>query len=602
MRDKIEISELDFDNIKTSLIEYVKSQKTFQDYNFKGSALNSLIDILAYTTHINAVNANIGINESFLSTAQFRGSVVNHAMTLGYVPKSPFAAMAIVNIVLPQTAIGKQNVLLRGHPFRTSIGGVTYNFTTTEDHYTESSVFSNIPIFQGILRTIEYIFDNRSSERFIIPDEDVDLSKLKVTIYPTQNSTIGESFFLAKTIIGIGSESPIYFLSENTDRKYELTFGDGIIGKLLTNGNVIEIEYLVTDKENGNDASIFSSNRSIATSNILRVETVSASIGGSERETIESIRRNAPLSFASQNRAVTPGDYEAIIRHEFSNIQSLKIWGGEDNNPPEYGKVFISIKPQNGDILTLSEKSFIRDSILKPKSVVTVIPEIVDADFIYLGMSLSFKYDRTKTSMSKNDLEELVRSRINQYNNEYLNQFNGIFRYSNFLKYIDESSISILNSVANVYVKKRFDPFIGSSRKYIIDFSVPLLKSRSTDSILTSTVFLFNNTPAKFRDRLTSSGTRVIDIITAEDISGRILQQNAGSINESIITLNSFNPSGYNNFIEIRSIPLSDDIFPTLNNIITIDSSDIKIVGEVDTFVSGSDFSGIRYRTFPRHA
>jgi hypothetical protein len=601
MKQSIEVSELDFNNIKENLIKYVENKSPFEDYNFRGSSFNTLIDILSYVTHINAINANIGINESFLTTAQFRGSVVNHAMSLGYIPKSPTTSMAVININLSPTREGMDNNLLRGHPFKTTIDNTTYNFTTLENYYTKESKFLNVQIFQGTLKKINYIYDNRSSEKFTIPEESVDLSKLKVTVYPSQNSSEGESFFLIKSIINVTPESPVYFIHENTDGLYDLIFGDGVIGKKLSNGNYIEIEYLFTNKEAANDSFLFSSNQKLENLyNILSIETVSPSSGGSDRESIESIKKNAPLSFISQNRAVTPFDYEYIIQQEFPNIKSIRVWGGEDNDPPIYGKVFISIKPKIGDVLTSLEKRDILNRILKPKSILSVIPEIMDPELIYISLVVLFKFDSTKTSNSRKDLETIVTNAIKEYNEINLGQFNKVFRYSNFLSYIDNSSPSILNSTARVYVKKRFKP-IESSGRYVIDFSTPLVYSKNSNSILSSSGFLYNNLSAKLKDRVTPDGSRVIDIVSFNEISQIVLKSNIGIIDGSEVILENFEVSNYNTPIEIKAIPDSDDIFSSLNNIVIIDENDINIRGESDNIIGGSDFSGLNYISLPRH-
>lgn len=601
---RLDVTDIDFESIRSNLREYMQSQDTLQDYDFEGSAITSIIDLLAYATHYNAVNANVGLNETFLNSAQFRGSVVGHARQLGYTPKSVAAPKAVIDVTVNNAVEGERLTIPRGHKFKSTINNTTYTFVTTEEYVTTNKVFTDVQIDQVEFKTAEYVFDVRSSERYVIPNKNVDTSTVKVTVFDSRNSTSSIIYTAAKNLVDLDEDTRSYFIHENPDGLFEITFGDGTVGISPENGNIIVIEYGVTNIEAANGANIFSLVDPINGYSDVTINTKQRARGGAERESVDSIKYNAPLSYASQNRAVTPQDFESVILENFANVESVKAWGGEDNDPPIYGKVFLSIKPNNSEILSDEEKTQILETIVRPKSVVTITPEIIDPQFTYISLDVFFKYNTTNTSLSQAQLESAVRDQILAYNNNNLSRFNRVFRHSELLSVIDGTSSAVLNSTARVYIKKRFKPTLNQARRYEIDFSGELYNSRSKENIITATsLFTYNGLSCRLKDKLRSDGTRIVQIVSGEGVNEITVVSNIGQIIESKIILENFAPSNFQgSFIEIEAIPDSLDIAPRRNNILIIDENDVSVIGEVDTIVAGQDFSGVTYNTVSRHA
>jgi hypothetical protein len=601
--NRLNVSDIDFESIQQNLKEYMRGQDSLQDYDFEGSALSSMINLLAYVTHYNAVNANLGLNETFLETAQFRGSVVGHARMLGYTPRSASAPVAYVDVSVPSATTSL--IIPRGFRFKAKIGNVTYPFVTDTEYRTDTTEFTSIKILQGTYQTAQYVYDADSAEKYLIPSPNADIDTVIVRVYDTRTSEAFEVFNEGKDITTITPQSNVFFVSENPEGLYEITFGDGVIGTSLSNGNLIEIEYLVTQKAAGNGASIFSSDEAINGISSYSITTREAARGGSEKESVDQIKYNAPLSYASQNRAVTPKDFEAIIRENFPNVNSIKAWGGEDNDPPVYGKVFVSINPKTTDVLSDEDKQRILDDILKPRSVVTVQPEIIDPVFTYISLDVFFKYDPTETSETEAILLSRVRDTITQYNVNNLDQFNTVFRHSALLSAVDSASDAILNSNIRTFVKKRFIPDTTRPLRYEIDFSTDLYKTTRTEGVITSsTLFTFDGQEAcRFRDVLNSDGDRIIQVVRGQPDSPRIVASNVGRISGSKIILDNFTVQSFRgNYIEIEAIPNSYDIAPVRNNILAIDLDSVTVNGQVDTIVAGQNFSGSNYQTTPRYA
>lgn len=604
---RLDVSEIDFESIRNNLTEYLRSQETLQDYDFEGSAIKSVIDLLSYVTHYNAVNANIGLNETFLDTAQFRGSVVGHARQLGYTPRSASAPVATVNISVSGVPADTTLTIPRGHRFRAKINNTSYTFVTTEEYTSTNAAFSSIPISQIRYKATEFVYDSRSNEKYLIPDENVDTSTLLVTVKDSRNSSTTTVFNPVKSLTDVTSTSNIYFLDENPDGLFEISFGDGVIGTALENGNVIQIEYGVTQKTEANGARTFTSVDPISGFSEVSVTTVSAARGGREKESTESVKYTAPLSYASQNRAVVPNDFEAVIRENFANVDSVKVWGGEDNDPPVYGKVFISVLPETGDVLTQDEENQLLTEVIEPKSVITVTPELIDPEFLIITTETFFKYDPSLTNLTKEQLENKAKQAIQQYNQNELGKFDNVFRYSRYLQVIDESDDAILNSFARIYLSKRFVPTLNVPTTYTLNFSVDLYESFGARPVIyESSTFSVNGTAdCRFKDFLNTDGTRRVSIVTGSGVDEQVIVRNAGFIDKSRIVLESFAPESIDGeLINIEAVPASYDIVGTLNNVVTFDCECTRfdIRGEIDTIVSGRDYSGVNYQTFNRDA
>jgi hypothetical protein len=601
---RLEVSEIDFENIRSNLKEFLQSQDTLQDYDFEGSAITSIIDLLSYVTHYNAINANLGLNETFIDTAQFRGSVVGHARQLGYTPRSASAPSASLDLTVNNPSSQNLN-LERGHRFRAKIGNTTYNFVTDTSYETDNAQFSNVRILQGVFESTEVIFDVNSAEKILIPSPDVDTTTILVEVFDTTDKTSSTIFTEAKELTDIDNDSAVYFLSENPDGLFEIKFGDDVLGQALENGNLVRVEYLVTKKTEANGARVFSLVDSINGNSNVSITVNQSAAGGAERESIDSVRRNAPLTFASQNRAVVPNDFEAVIRENFANVSSVKVWGGEDNDPPVYGRVFISALPETGDVLTLDEKDRLLNEVILPKSVITVTPELLDPEFLVITSEVFFKYDPSLTNLSEQQLENKAVDAINEFDDNKLGKFDNVFRYSQFLQAIDNADDAVLNSFARIYLSKRFVPALNIPTTYTLNFSTDLFRSFGTRPVIfDSSTFTVNGvTNCRFKDFLNSDGTRRVSIVTGTGTAEEVVIRNAGFIEESRIILESFAPESIDGeVINIEAVPASYDIVGTLNTVLTLDCdcSRFNVQGEVDTIVSGRDYSGVNYRTFNR--
>jgi len=614
-KNRLQVSELDFDQIKSNLKTYLSSQAKFQDYDFEGSAMSTLLDVLAYNTFYNSFNSNMLANEMYLDTAQVRNNIVSHAKSLGYVPRSKSAASATIDVeVLVPSGLPTSLTIDRGTTFSTKIDNKAYSFVVTETStITPDSnlryIFENVNIKQGKLKTFTYLVDSTDSrQRFEIPDSNVDTSTLLVTVRSNQASSDRSTYARVENVVEVDGTSEVYFLQEGLDSKYEIYFGDNIFGKRLEAGNVIEANYLVTDGEASNGAASFTLSSNISGNTNVAVRTVSSASGGAEAEDVESIKFNAPLSFLSQNRVVTADDYRTIIKNNYSNAETVAAWGGEESEPPEYGKVYISIKPRTGTVLSDVEKQFIVDSILKPKNIVSITPEIVDPSYTYIYIEVFFKYNPNLTTRTSGDLKALVTSVIEEYNTLALRKFDGVFRHSALLRRVDASDPSILNSTARVYMRKLFEPTIGVSQKYELYFSSPLYITSGNESIISSSGFYINGQLCYLESYQagTTTDSHKIRIYRLNTNQEKVVVVNdAGYIDSAkgLVVLSAFNPDGgyVGPHIHINAMPDSNDIAPKLNQLLEIDMTNTTVTPQVDTIATGGVVAGIGYSTTPRH-
>jgi hypothetical protein len=602
--NQLNVSELDFDQIKTNLKQFLRSQDTLQDYDFEGSAFSTLLDVMAYVTHYNAINANIGINETFIETAQSRGSVVGHARQLSYTPKSSTGAIAYIAIdVIGATS--NDLTLQKNHRFRTTVDGVNYGFVTTGSYITDNAFFADVEIKQGILKTVEYIYDLNTAEKFIIPDLNVDTATLTVNVRDSEASSTLYTFTTAKSITTVTNTSRVFFLNETFDGRYEITFGDGVIGQSLVNGNVIEIDYLVCNGVDANGATGFTMLDPIEGNADVTITTTQSATGGAARESIDTIRYRAPLTFSAQNRAVTPDDYRALILENFTNAKSIVVWGGEDNDPPQYGKAFMSIIPLVGETLSNAEESTILNTIIKPKAVVSITPEFVNPTYTYVSLEVFYKKNQAETSLSDGQITSLVNQAISDYDANQLRKFDGVLRYSTLLTAIDTAEKSIINSSVRVYLKKRFIPTLNATVRYELEFSSPIYDTNSNESVIyRSSVFTYAEQQCTFQDYLNSTGDRRIRIVRGSGVNQTIVANDVGYVDALAgkIILTGFNPSAFvGAYIELTVIPNSNDVAPKRNNVVAIDLNDVVILGSGDPIISGSAAAGLNYDLIPRH-
>ena len=497
-QNRLQITELDFDTIKTNLKSFLKQQTEFQDYDFEGSGLNVLVNLLAYNTHYNAYYLNMVANESFLDTALLRDSVVSHAKTLGYIPHSKTASTAVINLTIDSGNSTLDTLTIpKGYVFNSDlIDKRIFNFVVMDENtVTKSNTsyhFENLNIKEGELTTYTYTYDEASNPKsvFLLPDADIDTSTITVIVKPSASNTTSTVYNKVTDILDVTAASEVFYLQESKGGKYQIYFGDGTVGKKLDDGSVVAVTYLLTNGNLANKATGFSQTSAIGGYTNSTIEVLSVAAGGSDRETVEEIKTSSPLQFTTQNRLVTIKDYESYIKKNYPSIDSLSVWGGEDEVPAVYGKVLISLKPKANYYITEIEKTRILNEIIKPKSIVSVSAEIRDAEFLFILLNTTVKYDSKRTTLSETILKSTIRNAIISYRDTNLNKFSSIFALSKLQDSIDSISLNgIIGSETVVRLQRRFQPEIGLTSNYKINFGVPLRRGTITNK-MTSTEFV----------------------------------------------------------------------------------------------------------------
>src|SRR5210317_2111182 len=610
---KLNISQLDFDAIKANLKTFLSNQSQFKDYDFEGSGMSVLLDLLAYNTHYLSYNANILANEMFIDTADLRNSIISLAKSLGYTPNSPKAPDADINVVV-NNATGSTLTMNAGTQFTTTVDGQSYNFVTINSN-TISPVdgvytFSNLKIYEGTYVTYQYTVDTSDvDQRFIIQSTNADTSTLSVQVQNSSGDTTTNTYTKATSITELDSTSRVYFLQESEDGKFEIYFGDGVIGKALEDGNIVILKYVVTNKTAANGASAFSLSGNIGGFSDVSITVNSNAANGVEAQSNESIKFNAPKSYAAQDRAVTIEDYKAKVRELYANTKSVSAWGGEDAETPFYGRVYISINPTSGSNLTETTKNSIVTQ-LKRFSVASVTPIIIDPETTSLLLTSTVKYDEKATTKTAATLKTDVTNALTNYNDNTLNQFDSIFRYSKVLELIDDADSSILSNITTLRIRKSFTPTTGSSTNYTVYFSNPLYNPhtghRSAEGgVLSSTGFKVEGdaTNIYFFDDDGSGNLRRYYLVGSVRT---YVDNTAGTINYSTgqVDINSVNISTIENIrgsastvIELTVQPNSNDIVPVRNQILNIDVANSTITVTPDTIVGGSANAGVGYTT-----
>ncbi len=497
MADRLNVTELDFDSIKSNLKNYLRQQSEFQDYDFEGSGLNILLDILAYNTHYNAYYLNMVANESFMDSAVLRNSVVSHAKKFGYVPRSVSSAKAIVNVTVQTNNSNPGSLTIpKGYSFLSSqIDGNTYRFVTLESYSTTKTgnnfIFTNIPLYEGQFTSYAYTnsYTDNPSQLFTIPDSNVDTSTLKVSVRQSSSNNETIVYTKADEVLNLSSSSTVYYLQEGKNGRYDVYFGDNIISKKIPDGGIVNLEYLISNGDAPNRANNFVSTAAIGGFSTITVNSLVAASGGSPRETVDAIKFAAPLNLLSQNRAVTKNDYIKLIQQKYPAFEAVNVWGGEENDPPVYGKVFISAKPKLGFEVTDTEKEFVRNTILKPISVLTVTPEIVDIDYNYLKVNATVFYEKSKLNVSDSELKSGLKTIIENFCSTNLNKFNSYFRYSGLEAVIDNYSSAIVSNEVELFVAKKFRPVLNQSDSYMLDFGFELNRGTTSDNFYSSPDF-----------------------------------------------------------------------------------------------------------------
>ena len=603
---KLQVTELDFDNIKANLKTFLKAQNEFKDYDFEGSGMNILLDTLAYNTHYLGFNANMLANEMFLDSASLRSSVVSHAKTLGYEVSSARAPYATVNVTLITDANTK--TMSAGTAFTTSVDSVDYQFVTIADvtaSNTGTSVpFDSVKIYEGTYVTSSYTVDTSDvDQRFLVNNPRADTSTLTVKVQNSSTDTTTTTYTKATDITQLTSDSTVYYIQETDSGLFEVYFGDGIVSKALSDGNIVELKYVVTNKSLANGASLFSTPSSIDGVTGITITTVASAVGGSGAESIDSIKLNAPLDYAAQGRCVTVDDYKTYTKKLFANTQAVSVWGGEDgsydtstgvSSNPEYGKVFISIKSTTGEDLTTVQKSNLV-AAFAPFKVASITPVIVDPEITYLILNINFNYDSTSTTSTKDELASLISTTVSNYNTSDLQEFNSSFRHSKLLGLIDDTDTSILNNTTTVTMGKFFTP-VASSSSYNINFNNAFFNPHSghnadAGGVIASTGFYLDNSTETeyFFDDDGSGNLRIYSLSSLgvrtylNSAAGTIDYAN-GTISTTSLLISAVSDVDGTSSTQIRitAIPKSNDVIPVRNQILEIDLVNTTTGGTVD--------------------
>ena len=610
---KLIVSDLDFDAIKTNLKTFLQSQTQFQDYDFEGSGLSILIDLLSYNTHYMAYLANMSTNELYLDSADIRNNIVSLAKMLGYTPNSPRAPRASIDVVV-NNGSGTSITMAKGTTFVSNVNGTSYQYLTNEDITTTPVdgvyTFSNVALYEGTLVKFKYTVDETDvDQKFVIPSANADTSTLKVVVQNSASDTTSATYSLSSGYSGVSSTTQAYFIQETTDGKFEVYFGDGVTGQKLVNGNVVILEYVVTNKEVSNGANTFDLQGSVGGFTDVTITTNSSSQGGAEAEDNESVKFNAPLNFAAQDRAVTTTDYETLVKGIYPNALSVSAWGGEDDETPRYGIVKIAIKAASGSTLTDQTKLDIVNG-LKKYNVASVKPEIVDPETTSILLTSNIKYDAKSTTKSATTLKSDVINTITTYNTGTLQKFDGVFRHSKLTGLIDNTDASILSNITTLKIRKNFTPIINSATKYDIYFRNALYNPHSghnsaAGGILASTGFKVASdaTNEMFLDDDGNGNVRMYYLVSGVKTYANSTQ---GTIDYATgqVTLNLLNIASISNIrgasstvIELTVQPASNDVIPVRDQIVEIDVANSLINVEEDTFVGGSAEAGVGYST-----
>ena len=612
--NRLDVSELDYDNLRQNLKTFLQNQAEFSDYDFEGSGMAVLIDLLAYNTHYLAYNANMLSNELYLDSADIRKNVVALAKQLGYTPSSVKSPTAIIDVTVNNVPSGTASITMaKGTSYSTTIDNITYNFITNEDITTTPTdgvyKFSNVNIYEGTSVSFQYTVDSSDvDQKFIIPTPFADTSLLKVKVQNSASDTTTNTYTKSQTLTELDSTSKVYFLQEQGDGRFEVYFGDGVLGKSLTDGNIVILEYVVTNMGQSNGASSFILGSTVGGFTDVSVSTVSNAQGGSVAQSNNSIRFNAPLSFQSQNRAVTVKDYETLTQTFYPNAQSISAYGGEDAETPVYGTVYIGIVPRSGATLTEATKTNIVNN-LKKYNVASVTPVIVTPETTSIILTSNVRFNENATIKSGDTIRSNVISSIRNYSTTNLQKFEGLFRYSQLVQDIDDTDTSILSNITTVKIRKDFTPTTGSAITYNIYFRNALYNPHSghnttAGGILESTGFkIQGNDNEMFLNDDGEGNVRMYYLVSGV----KTYQNNTqGTINYTTgqVTLTSLNIASISNIrgsastvIELTVNPRSNDVIPVRDQILEIDVANSSISVETDSFASGTSDGGTTYTT-----
>ena len=624
----VNFTNLDFDQIKTTLKNYLKANSNFTDYDFEGSNLSTILDVLAYNTYITSYNANMVANEVFIDSATLRENVVSLARNIGYVPKSRKAATSTVSFFVDTSNITPPPVSLTLHkgPIAStsgSFGNQSFVFSILEDItvpvFNNIASFDEIKIYEGVLLTSNFTYNPRNpNQRYILPNSGIDTDLISAIVRPNETSTISVKYNLQNSLFGVNSESEVYYIQEIEDERYELIFGDGVFGKALEDGNYIQVSYIVSNGDGGNGISQFTFSGRLSytrnsityniTSGISLLTTGLISSGGESIEPVESIRKFAPRIYASQNRALTSNDYETLIPAKiYPETESISVFGGEELIPPQYGKVFISIKPRTGDFLP----NLIKENIklkLKQYAVAGIVPEILDLKYLYLEV-ISNVYYNSNLAPSTSNVSSIVQSNALKYaESTELNKYGARFKYSKFLKIIDDSHDAVTSNITRIQMRRDLRVVLNSFAEYSIGFGNQFHINSMNGYNIKSTAFRVSGISEEvyisdIPDTNRSTGS--IFMFTVPNVSSvnpTIIKRGIGRIDyiKGIITLNPINITSAKikdgqSIIQISTTPQSNDVIGLQDLYLQLDINNSIFEMVIDEISSGLDPSASNY-------
>ena len=614
MATKLEISQLDFDGIKDNLKTFLSQQDEFVDYDFQGSGMNILLDVLAYNTHYLGYNANMLANEMYLDSADQRSSVVSLAKQVGYTPKSAISSTATIDVVV-NGGSGSSITMSRGTKFTTTVDGTNYSFVNNAD-ISISPIdgvykFSNLDIYEGTYLNYKYTANTTDTDqRFIIPNDNVDTTTLTVKVQESSSDSTTNTYTLATGITALDSTSKVYFLQEIENGRFEVYFGDGVLGEAIADGNIVILDYITCNRDEPNGATSFTLSGTVGGFANVTITTLGNAANGSGPETIKSIKYNAPRDCTSQDRAVTAEDYKVLVKSLYANAQSVQVYGGEDAATPDYGKVYVSIKAKSGSNLTEVTKTSLVQS-LKSYAVASVTPVIIDPETTFITLTTTFKYDSSLTTKDVSTLQTNVLNAVSNYNEDTLENFTGMFRYSAVGQVIDGADTSILSNITKVKMYKNITPTLSSGLKYTLSFNNAFFNPHSghnsdAGGIVSSTGFKINDDSSTNEHFLDDDGAGNIRVYYLSGTTRIYTSSSFGTINYTTgeIILTSANITSISNVdgavstvIRVTVTPDSNDIVPVRNQVLEIDTANSSFTGSVDEIESGSSQAGTGYTT-----
>ena len=614
MATKLDISQLDFDGIKDNLKTFLSQQDEFVDYDFQGSGMNILLDVLAYNTHYLGYNANMLANEMYLDSADQRSSVVSLAKQVGYTPKSAVSSTATIDVVV-NGGSGSSITMSRGTKFTTTVDGTNYSFVNNAD-ISISPIdgvykFSNLDIYEGTYLNYKYTANTTDTDqRFIIPNDNVDTTTLTVKVQESSSDSTTNTYTLATGITALDSTSKVYFLQEIENGRFEVYFGDGVLGEAIADGNIVILDYITCNRDEPNGATSFTLSGTVGGFANVTITTLGNAANGSGPETIKSIKYNAPRDYTSQDRAVTAEDYKVLVKSLYANAQSVQVYGGEDAATPDYGKVYVSIKAKSGSNLTEVTKTSLVQS-LKSYAVASVTPVIIDPETTFITLTTTFKYDSSLTTKDVSTLQTNVLNAVSNYNEDTLENFTGMFRYSAVGQVIDGADTSILSNITKVKMYKNITPTLSSGLKYTLSFNNAFFNPHSghnsdAGGIVSSTGFKINDDSSTNEHFLDDDGAGNIRVYYLSGTTRIYTSSSFGTINYTTgeLILTSANITSISNVdgaastvIRVTVTPDSNDIVPVRNQVLEIDTANSSFTGSVDEIESGSSQAGTGYTT-----